>query len=113
MNFFSANGELQDKKIMITAGPTYEKIDPVRFIGNYSSGKMGFALAEECARRGAEVTLIAGPVQLKTQHSRIRRIDVESAGEMSVASKKNTFCRSRCGYSLCGSSRFPSGGGSR
>ena len=86
--FFSANGELQGKKIMITAGPTYEKIDPVRFIGNYSSGKMGFALAEECARRGAQVTLIAGPVQLKTQHSRIRRIDVESAGEMSVASKK-------------------------
>ena len=74
--FFSANGELQGKKIMITAGPTYEKIDPVRFIGNYSSGKMGFALAEECARRGAQVTLIAGPVQLKTQHSRIRRIDV-------------------------------------
>ena len=73
---------------MITAGPTYEKIDPVRFIGNYSSGKMGFALAEECACRGAQVTLIAGPVQLKTQHSRIRRIDVESAGEMSVASKK-------------------------
>ena len=86
--FFSANGELQGKKIMITAGPTYEKIDPVRFIGNYSSGKMGFALAEECARRGAQVTLIAGPVQLKTQHSRIRRIDVESAGEMLVASKK-------------------------
>ena len=52
--FFSANGELQGKKIMITAGPTYEKIDPVRFIGNYSSGKMGFALAEECARRGAQ-----------------------------------------------------------
>ena len=54
--------DLQGKKVMITAGPTYEKIDPVRFIGNYSSGKMGFALAEECARRGAEVTLIAGPV---------------------------------------------------
>ena len=67
---------------MITAGPTYEKIDPVRFIGNYSSGKMGFALAEECARRGAKVTLIAGPVQLKTQHSHIYRIDVESAQEM-------------------------------
>ena len=64
---------------MITAGPTYEKIDPVRFIGNYSSGKMGFALAEECARRGAQVTLITGPVQLKTKHSRIRRVDVESA----------------------------------
>ncbi len=80
--FFSASTELQGKKIMITAGPTYEKIDPVRFIGNYSSGKMGFALAEECARRGAEVTLICGPVQLKTKHSRIRRIDVETAQEM-------------------------------
>lgn len=85
--FFSASYSLQGKKIMITAGPTYEKIDPVRFIGNYSSGKMGFALAEECARRGAEVTLIAGPVQLKTQHSRIRRIDVESAQEMYEAAQ--------------------------
>ena len=56
--------DLKGKKIMITAGPTYEKIDPVRFIGNYSSGKMGFALAEECCRRGAEVTLVAGPVSL-------------------------------------------------
>ena len=72
---------------MITAGPTYEKIDPVRFIGNYSSGKMGFALAEECARRGAQVTLITGPVQLKTKHSRIRRVDVESAEEMYAASQ--------------------------
>ena len=85
--FFSASAELQGRKIMITAGPTYEKIDPVRFIGNYSSGKMGFALAEECARRGAEVTLIAGPVQLKTQHSRIHRIDVESAQEMYEAAQ--------------------------
>ena len=67
---------------MITAGPTYEKIDPVRFIGNYSSGKMGFALAEECARRGADVVLIAGPVQQKTYHSHITRIDVESAQDM-------------------------------
>ena len=85
--FFSASDELQGKKIVITAGPTYEKIDPVRFIGNYSSGKMGFALAEECARRGAEVTLIAGPVQLETKHSRIRRVDVESAEEMHAASQ--------------------------
>lgn len=85
--FFSTNSDLQGKKIMITAGPTYEKIDPVRFIGNYSSGKMGFALAEECARRGAKVTLIAGPVQLKTQHSNIHRIDVESAQEMFVAAQ--------------------------
>lgn len=80
--FFSATDELKGRKIVITAGPTYEKIDPVRFIGNYSSGKMGFALAEECARRGAEVTLIAGPVQLDTHHSRIRRVDVETAHEM-------------------------------
>ncbi len=75
---------LQGKKIMITAGPTHEKIDPVRFIGNYSSGKMGFALAEECARRGAEVTLIAGPVALATPTTDvpIQRIDVESCEEM-------------------------------
>ena len=68
-------------RILITAGPTYEKIDPVRFIGNYSSGKMGFALAEECARRGMQVTLIAGPVSLECS-SPIRRIDVESCQEM-------------------------------
>ena len=73
---------LAGKNIMITAGPTYEKIDPVRFIGNYSSGKMGFALAEECARRGAMVTLIAGPVALKTVHPHIYRIDVDSCEEM-------------------------------
>lgn len=79
--FFEEN-DLLGKHILITAGPTYEKIDPVRFIGNYSSGKMGFALAEECARRGADVTLIAGPVGLKTLHRRIRRIDVESCNEM-------------------------------
>ena len=70
------------KRIMITAGPTYEKIDPVRFIGNYSSGKMGFALAEECAARGAEVTLIAGPVALNTVDGNIKRIDVESCEQM-------------------------------
>ncbi len=71
----------QEKTILITAGPTYEKIDPVRFIGNYSSGKMGFALAEECARRGMQVTLIAGPVSLECS-SPINRIDVESCEEM-------------------------------
>jgi phosphopantothenoylcysteine decarboxylase/phosphopantothenate--cysteine ligase len=81
-NFFAPQTELQKKKILITAGPTYEKIDPVRFIGNYSSGKMGFALAETCAGKGAEVILIAGPVSLKTQHPNIRRINVESAEEM-------------------------------
>lgn len=81
-NFFSSTDDLAGKKIMITAGPTYEKIDPVRFIGNYSSGKMGFALAEECARRGAEVILITGPVQQQAHHSHITRIDVESAAGM-------------------------------
>lgn len=73
--------DLLGKKVMITAGPTYEKIDPVRFVGNYSSGKMGFALAEECAKRGAEVTLIAGPVALSCSPD-IHRIDVESCEEM-------------------------------
>ena len=79
--------DLKGKKIMITAGPTYEKIDPVRFIGNYSSGKMGFALAEECSRRGAEVTLVAGPVSLSCSKA-IHRIDVESCEEMYQAATK-------------------------
>ena len=79
--FFNSTADLQGKHIMITAGPTYEKIDPVRFIGNYSSGKMGYALAEECYRRGAEVTLISGPVSLSCSEG-IRRIDVESCEEM-------------------------------
>ena len=87
-DFFSTSSEspsyiedLKDKKILITAGPTYEKIDPVRFIGNYSSGKMGFALAEECSRRGAKVVLVAGPVSL-TCTENIQRVDVESCKEM-------------------------------
>lgn len=81
-NFFLQSGRLTGKKILITAGPTYEKIDPVRFIGNYSSGKMGYALAESCAQSGAEVILISGPVNLSTVHPAIRRIDVETAEEM-------------------------------
>ena len=80
--FFVSQTALEKKKIVIPAGPTYEKIDPVRFIGNYSSGKMGFALAEACAQQGAEVTLIAGPVSLTTVHPNIHRVDVESAEEM-------------------------------
>ena len=82
--------DLEGKKIMITAGPTYEKIDPVRFIGNYSSGKMGFALAEECARRGAEVTLIAGPVHIQSPivSSQCRLVRVESCEEMYQAATK-------------------------
>lgn len=80
--FFAKQNELRTKKILVTAGPTFEKIDPVRFIGNYSSGKMGFSLAEECAQRGADVCLVTGPVALQTKHPRIRRIDVETADEM-------------------------------
>jgi phosphopantothenoylcysteine decarboxylase/phosphopantothenate--cysteine ligase len=80
--FFEKSGDLSKKKVLITAGPTYEKIDPVRYISNYSSGKMGFALAEECAARGAGVLLISGPVKLETIHPNIKRINVESAEEM-------------------------------
>ena len=79
---FSKQQSLTGKSVLITAGPTYEKIDPVRFVGNYSSGKMGYALAEACAKQGAEVTLVSGPVMLQTKHPAIRRIDVESAQEM-------------------------------
>lgn len=87
-NFFVTQNDLRKKKIVITAGPTFEKIDPVRFIGNYSSGKMGFALAEECAQRGAEVTLIAGPVALQTVHPHIQRVNIESAEEMYTTTTK-------------------------
>lgn len=80
--YFGAQSQLSKKKILITAGPTYEAIDPVRFIGNWSTGKMGFALAEECAARGADVTLIAGPVSLKTVNPGIHRIDITSAQQM-------------------------------
>ena len=80
-DYFTAK-PLLGKKILITAGPTYEKLDPVRFIGNYSTGKMGFALAEVFAKQGAKVTLVAGPVQLNTIHAGIERVDVESANDM-------------------------------
>lgn len=86
-NYFEKK-DLLGKHIMITAGPTYEKIDPVRFIGNYSSGKMGFALAEECARRGAEVTLVAGPVSVQCDNPSIHRINVESCQQMYDAATK-------------------------
>lgn len=87
--FFASQQKLAGKKVLITAGPTYEKIDPVRFIGNYSSGKMGFALAETCAEQGAEVTLVSGPVMLQTNHPNIHRIDVESASEMYEAATRH------------------------
>lgn len=82
-----ADNPLHGKRILITAGPTYEKIDPVRFIGNYSSGKMGFAIAEECRKRGAVVTLVAGPVSLSCSNG-IKRINVESCKEMYDATIK-------------------------
>ena len=87
-DFFAEAALLKNKKILITAGPTYEKIDPVRFIGNYSSGKMGYAVAEACAERGAEVTLVSGPVSLSTKHPGIRVVRVESAAEMYEAATK-------------------------
>jgi phosphopantothenoylcysteine decarboxylase/phosphopantothenate--cysteine ligase len=80
----SSHEVLRGRRVLITAGPTYEAIDPVRFIGNRSSGKMGFALAAEAASRGAEVTLVAGPVHLATPPG-VRRLDVESAAEMAAA----------------------------
>ncbi|MBD5323088.1 MAG: bifunctional phosphopantothenoylcysteine decarboxylase/phosphopantothenate--cysteine ligase CoaBC [Bacteroides sp.] len=81
-DFFSKAQDLAGHHVLITAGPTYEKIDPVRFIGNYSSGKMGYALAEECASRGAKVTLVSGPVSIKAVNPAITTVHVESAREM-------------------------------
>lgn len=83
--FFATREDLHGKKMLITAGPTHEKIDPVRFIGNYSSGKMGYAIAEAAASRGAEVTLVSGPVSLHVSNPAINVVDVESAREMLAA----------------------------
>ena len=80
---------LKGKKVIITAGPTYEAIDPVRFIGNHSSGKMGFEIAEECANMGAEVILVSGPSTLSTVNSSINKIDITSADEMYNAVHNN------------------------
>ena len=87
-DYFARQADFKGKKVVVTAGPTYEKIDPVRFIGNYSSGKMGLAIAEELAGRGAEVVLVCGPVNLKTSHPAIRRVDVESAAQMYEVTSK-------------------------
>ncbi|WP_289021121.1 bifunctional phosphopantothenoylcysteine decarboxylase/phosphopantothenate--cysteine ligase CoaBC [uncultured Salegentibacter sp.] len=84
-NYFSENLPLKGKKLLITAGPTYEAIDPVRFIGNHSSGKMGFELAKKAADFGAEVILISGPTHLEINDSRINLIRVVSTGEMYTA----------------------------
>lgn len=88
IRFFDSKKKLLNKHFLVTAGPTYEKIDPVRFIGNYSSGKMGYAVAEELASRGAKVTLVSGPVVLKANNPNIFRVDVESAREMKEACLK-------------------------
>lgn len=88
IDYFARQADFKGKKVVVTAGPTYEKIDPVRFIGNYSSGKMGLAIAEEFAGRGAEVVLVCGPVNLKTNHPAIRRVDVESAAQMYEVTSK-------------------------
>ena len=87
-DYFARQADFKGKKVVVTAGPTYEKIDPVRFIGNYSSGKMGLAIAEELAGRGAEVVLVCGPVNLKTSDPAIRRVDVESAAQMYEVTSK-------------------------
>ncbi|MBD5335465.1 MAG: bifunctional phosphopantothenoylcysteine decarboxylase/phosphopantothenate--cysteine ligase CoaBC [Bacteroides sp.] len=86
--YFAKKADLKGKKVLITAGPTHEKIDPVRFIGNYSSGKMGYALAEECAARGAEVTLVSGPVSISISHPAVKVVKAESAREMLAACEK-------------------------
>lgn len=84
-----AESKLTGKKVLVTAGPTYEKIDPVRFIGNFSSGKMGFAIAEAAAESGAEVILISGPVHMTVKNQSIRWIQVTSAQEMFEAVQEN------------------------
>lgn len=80
--FFSSSRPLSGKKILVTAGPTYERIDPVRFIGNFSTGKMGYALADAAARAGAEVTVISGPVSVSPSERSVKVIGVESACQM-------------------------------
>lgn len=87
--FFSKKKDFENQRILITAGPTHENIDPVRFIGNYSSGKMGYAIAEELAQRGAIVTLVSGPTNLNIEHPNIKRVKVQSAQEMYDACTKH------------------------
>ncbi len=88
IDFFEVKKTLNSKKIVVTAGPTHEHIDPVRFIGNYSSGKMGYAIAEELANKGAEVTIVSGPVNISTQNKNIKVVDVISAQEMYEQTEK-------------------------
>ena len=81
-DYFATTEDMAGRRVLITAGPTVENIDPVRFISNHSSGKMGYAIAEECANRGAEVTLVSGPVSLSTANERITVVPVTTAIEM-------------------------------
>ena len=92
-NYFNSDNEFEGKKIIVTAGPTFESIDPVRFIGNHSSGKMGIAIADEFANRGAEVTLVCGPSSVPSNNQAVNRINVTSADEMydAVFASKETL----------------------
>ncbi|MBQ3929952.1 MAG: bifunctional phosphopantothenoylcysteine decarboxylase/phosphopantothenate--cysteine ligase CoaBC [Paludibacteraceae bacterium] len=81
-NVLTRQQDLAGKKILITAGPTYENIDPVRFIGNYSTGKMGYAIADECASRGADVTVVSGPVSIEPNNKQVKVVNVRSASDM-------------------------------
>lgn len=96
-NYFLLNHTKSNKTVLITAGPTYEAIDPVRFIGNHSSGKMGFALAESCLNRGMKVVLVSGPVQLQLTHPNLKLIRVKSANEMLEAVSENW---NRCDFGI-------------
>lgn len=87
--YYRQKSDFYNRNILITAGPTYEKIDAVRFIGNFSTGKMGYAIAEELASRGANVTLVSGPTSLEVHHPNIHRINVTSAVEMYAAATEN------------------------
>lgn len=87
-NVLAQQQDLTGKKVLITAGPTYENIDPVRFIGNYSTGKMGYAIADECAQRGADVTVVSGPVSIEPKNKNVKVVSVRSATEMFAATDK-------------------------
>ena len=87
-DFFNRSNEFNGKKVLVTAGPTYESIDPVRFLGNHSSGKMGIAIADEFANKGAEVTLVCGPSKIDSKNNSVKRIDVKSAHQMFIACKE-------------------------
>ena len=87
-NVLTRQQDLAGKKVLITAGPTYENIDPVRFIGNYSTGKMGYAIADECAQRGADVTVVSGPVSIEPKNKNVKVVSVRSAAEMFAATDK-------------------------